>query len=286
MAHATPYAVAWRLYQAHVPVGDIAHSLSVHRATVYRWLKEIRFRGLRLYERWMRTCMTRKRQLRLDPRIRDLVLGFRRKIAWCGQKIQWWLRRTHNLVVSVATIYRILGTTYQLRSKWQRRQVRGPVPRATRPREVLQMDTIDLGGLHVLTVVDIYTREALALPLRSLHAQSVADWLPTLRRHFGPITTLQTDNGKEFMGQFRAKLQTWARHYRTIHPGRKEENGYVESFNRTVRSYGVGWRTWQPSEYRHLADTLQEFCRFYNEETPHLSLNLQTPQQFALSHLH
>lgn len=283
MAQSSVYAVAWRLHESGVGVNEIARGLSVSRATVFRWLQVIRVRGIRWFERWMKSCKQRTRKRQIDPRIPALVKEFRRSCDWCGEKIRWWLKKTHGLVASVATIYRILRTEFRLSSPWKKRSVRGGPPKAERPRHVLQMDLVHLGmfGLSVLTVIDTWTREGLALPLKDREAKSVARWLPTLKRHFGPITILQTDNGSEFKGVFLKQVTRWATTHRTIHPGAKEENGFVESFNRTVRDYGVGRRTWQHHEYSKLAATLEDFVRRYNHETPHLSLNLQTPAQFA-----
>lgn len=283
MVQSSVYAMAWRLHESGVGTEEIAQGLGVHRATLYRWFRYIRDYGIRAFERWMKSCKTRKRRLRIDPRIPALVRDFRRSCDWCGEKIRWWLKETHGLVASVATIYRILGEEFKLSSPWKKREVRGGPPKAERPRHVLQMDLVHLGlnGLSVLTVVDTWTREAIALPLKDREAKSVAVYLPTLKQHFGPIEILQTDNGSEFKGIFLKRVAKWATNHRTIHPGAKEENGFIESFNRTVRDYGVGRRTWQLSEYRKLTETLKDFCRRYNEETPHLSLNLQTPAQFA-----
>lgn len=283
MAHTTTYAVAWRLHQDGVDVDIIAASFEVHRATIFRWFRYIRDYGIRAFERWMKTCKYRRRKRRIDARIPALVRDFRRSCDWCGEKIRWWLRTTHGLTTSVATIYRILGEEFKLSSPWKHRIVRGGPPKAERPRHVLQMDTVHLGhpGLAVLTVIDIYTREALALPVKNLESRTIANWIPAIQTHFGQIEILQTDNGSEFKGFFLKTIRHWTMAHRTIHPGAKEENGFIESFNRTLRDYGVGRRTWHQNEYRHLTETLENFVHRYNDETPHLSLNLQTPTQFA-----
>ncbi len=264
MAQSTPYAVAWRLQSAGVRVEDIATSLGVNRATVFRWLHGIRLRGLRAYERWRRECMQRRRAPKIDPRTKALLVTKRRTEAWCGQKLQWWLCVEHGIRVSVATIYRLLKTVFTLHWSGKRNQVRGPVPRATRPREVVQMDTVNLGNLYVLSVVDTYTREALVLPLRDLSSKAVAAWLPRLKGRFGPVAVLQTDNGSEFKSTFQAKVRTWAQTHRRIHPGVKEENGFVESFHRNLRQYGVGYHTWRPRQFQELVQTLQVFTEYYN----------------------
>ena len=60
----------------------------------------------------------------------------------------------------VPKIYEILAEKYVIRSKWKKNKGRGPIPKASRPREVVQMDTIDFGEIFAFTAIDIYTREA------------------------------------------------------------------------------------------------------------------------------
>jgi hypothetical protein len=75
-------------------------------------------------------------------------------------KIQYFLREEHRVSVSVPKIYEILKEKLTIKSKWKKNQVRGPIPVASHPQEVVQMDTIDFGGLFAFTGIDIYTREA------------------------------------------------------------------------------------------------------------------------------
>ena len=89
----------------------------------------------------------------------------------CGQKIAYFLEKEHGIVVSVPKIYEVLAEKYKLRSKWKKNKVRGPVPHAFAPREVVQMDTIDFGAVFAFTAVDIYSREADVLLRPSLTAK-------------------------------------------------------------------------------------------------------------------
>lgn len=49
--------------------------------------------------------------------------------------------------------------------------MRGEVPAATAPHEVIEMDTVDFGGLFAFTAVDIFTREADVLLRPALTAE-------------------------------------------------------------------------------------------------------------------
>lgn len=64
----------------------------------------------------------------------------------CGEKIIFWLKN-EGIHLSRSTAYCILNKHLQLRSKGRRNRVRGPLPRAKAPRQVIQMDTVDFGEL-------------------------------------------------------------------------------------------------------------------------------------------
>lgn len=94
-----------------------------------------------------------------------------READCCGQKIAYFLEREYGVHLSVPKIYGILKEKYVIRSKWKKRVRRGPVPQAQGPREVLQLDTIDFGGLFAFTAIDIYTKEADILVAPALTAR-------------------------------------------------------------------------------------------------------------------
>jgi transposase InsO family protein len=103
------------------------------------------------------------------------------------------------------------------------------------------------------------------------------------RAYFGPIEWLQSDNGSEYNSHF-DKLKSWWKNRRRITPGKKEENGCVESFNRTLRKECVGWGHYTPEPVT-LQDLIHTYVDEYHTERPHLSLTMQTPKDVYLSHL-
>jgi len=107
-------------------------------------------------------------------RITDVVLKRRIWEIWkkyhhcCEQKIQYFLEKDSGVRVSVTTIYIVLKEKYQLRSKWQKNQKRGPVPSVKVPREVIQMDTVDFGGVFAFTAIDKRVMFCCGHPLKLL----------------------------------------------------------------------------------------------------------------------
>jgi len=93
-----------------------------------------------------------------------------REYECCGQKIAYFLEKEYNIVLSVPKIYEILTEKYVIRSKWKKNKVRGILPEAHEPRQVVQMDTILFGSVFAFTAVDIFSREADVLLRPSLTA--------------------------------------------------------------------------------------------------------------------
>jgi len=72
-------------------------------------------------------------------------------------------------------IYEILAEKYVIRSRWRKNRERGPIPQASTPREVVQMDSMDFGDIYAFTAIDTFTREAdilLAPELTAKHGAS------------------------------------------------------------------------------------------------------------------
>ncbi len=87
--------------------------------------------------------------------------------------------------------------------------------------------------VRTLTVVDVYTREALALVAdRSLTGVKVAAALSGILRRRPKPVAISVDNGTEFVSK---AMDTWAYAHDVrldfIRPGRPVEHAFIESFN-------------------------------------------------------
>ena len=153
---------AWQLSKAGVKPDEIARQIRKDRSTIYRWLAGIKRSGItRFLHKYRNAKKGRRQKRKTDPIIKARIYQIRKDYHdCCGEKIQYWLKKKYDLTVSIATIYRVLAEKYQLRSKWKKNQARGPVPKAEKPREVIQTDTVDFGELYAYTSVDICSREA------------------------------------------------------------------------------------------------------------------------------
>ena len=143
--------------------------------------------------------------------------------------------------------------------------------------------TEDGRPLKILTMVDEYTREALAIHVdRSIKAHDVIDVLLPLFLERGPPKHIRSDNGSEFVAHaIRDWLALAGVHTAFIEPGSPWENGYCESFNGKLRDELLAGELFTSLlEAQVLAE---EFLREYNTYRPHRSLDNKTPAEYAAS---
>jgi transposase len=141
MKNVSIWELAFELFRSGVKPKNIAKRLGVGRATIYRWLKSIRYRGVRRFVREKKEAKRKRKRRCLDTRVVLKIKKIRQDTGWCGEKIVWELKRKHGIKVSQASVYRVLNRYFKLRSKWKKNVARGPQPKATKPRDVIQADT-------------------------------------------------------------------------------------------------------------------------------------------------
>lgn len=144
----------------------------------------------------------------------------------------------------VHRVYCDLGLQLSNRKKRKTAKWRGDsLPPVSGLNEVWAMDFVHdqiAGGrmIKMLTVIDLYSRECLALEVdTSLSGSRVARVLSRIIEQRGKPVVIQTDNGPEFTSK---ALDQWA--YRLgikhhfIEPGKPTQNAHIESFNSLLRN--------------------------------------------------
>ena len=142
--------------------------------------------------------------------------------------------------------------------------------------------TSDGRAIRMLTLIDEYTRECLAIDVaRSLKSEDVLERLSDLFVRRGVPTYIRSDNGSEFTA---TKVREWLARVGVktlfIEPGSPWENGYIESFNGKLRDELLA---------REQFDTLLEakvlierWRRHFNAVRPHSSLGYRAPAPQAI----
>ena len=207
-------------------------------------------------------------------------------------------RRVHVLLsregwaVNAKKVYRIYREEgLSMRSKRPRRrkaaQVRQLTPSATARDERWSMDFMadQLGDgrrIRVLTIIDHYTRESMAMEVgQSMGSSEVIEVLERLGRMRRKPGTISVDNGPEFASK---AMDEWA--YRKgvtldfSRPGKPTDNAVIESFNARVRAECLNVHWFESLE--NAQETIEAWRRDYNEHRPHSSLGNLAPKEFAL----
>ena len=232
-------------------------------------------------------------QSRRDPRtevrsrMRELAAA---RVRYGYRKIRVLLQREgFQLSKKVAyRLYREEGLSLRYRSSRKRRM------QTTRPMRAVVMgpnvawsldfvaDQLSRGPrFRALTVVDVFTREAIAIEVgQQLRAADVVVVLERLRCQRGCPETLFCDNGSEFTSQL---VDLWAYQHKVridySRPGKPTDNAFVESFNGTFRDecLNAHW-------FESIADAravVESWRVEYNESRPHRALGEVPPAEFA-----
>lgn len=208
-----------------------------------------------------------------------------------GHRRAWALLRRSGVKVNLKRVLRLwrkAGFTLQRRRSRKRlygKRFPGPLV-ALYPRHVVTYDfvqdwTVDGRRLRILTIVDEFTREALAIAVgRRMTAWDVIGVLAKAFAKWGWPQYLRSDNGPEFIARI---LQEWlhARGVKSFYiaPGSPWQNAYGESFNDKLRAECLDLERFEaPKEAQ---GTLGRWLRHYNQERPHSSLGYLTPSEYA-----
>jgi putative transposase len=229
----------------------------------------------------------KKDESALKMRIKEIT---QTRVHYGYRRVHVLLRReghTDN-VKRVYRLYREEGLSLRLKRPRRNKaaRLRQPKQLARAINEIWSMDFVadalfDGRKLRMLTVVDLFTRECLAIDVgQSLKGEDVVRVLNAICNQRGLPKTIKTDNGSEFISKV---MDKWA-YERGVEldfsrPGKPTDNAGVESFNGRLRQecLNANW-------FLSLADAQAKIAAWrahYNESRPHSALQWATPAEFA-----
>jgi putative transposase len=137
--------------------------------------------------------------------------------------------------------------------------------------------THDGRAFRMLTIIDEYTRESLAIHVkRKLNSQDVLHVLGKLFVRHGQPQNIRSDNGPEFTAK---AVRDWLGRLGSktlfIEPGSPWENGYCESFNGKLRDECLNLELFYTLKEAQVL--IEQWRCFYNTERPHSSLGYRPP---------
>lgn len=158
--------------------------------------------------------------------------------------------------------------------------------------ELVSVDTFFVGTLkgvgrvYLQAVIDCHSRYAWGrlyttkLPVTAVHVLN-EDVLPFFERHGAGITTVLSDNGREYCGRpdrhpYELFLQLEGIEHRTTKVRRPQSNGFVERFHRTLLDEHFrieGRKKWYDT-VEEMQKDLDRYLKYYNNERAHQGRNM------------
>ena len=273
-----------------------ARDLGVSAGTVIYWRKKARsgLRGALKYQNLNRSS-TRPKNTRvttIKAEDQDRITLKRKEKGFCAIKIKGILKLTEHH----RTVHRFLkhkglinSEGYHRRPKFQ--ETTHMHTKNAKTLGKLQMDvkyvTPELSGLehtcYLYACMDILSRykQGIIYPLldQSYSIEAMKWMMPILP--FLP-DFIQTDNGLEFQKRFQKYCQEeYKLKYHYIHKSNPNENAVIERSFRTDEEEFFFRLEERPKDIIQLNLMYQEYIKEYNEERPHLSLDLKTPMDIV-----
>lgn len=219
-----------------------------------------------------------------------------RLLALAAERRRFGYRRLHLMLKREGTTvnHKRLFRIYReeklvVRKRGGRKRALGTRAPMTIPQGVNQRWSLDFVSdaladgrrIRVLTVVDDFTRECLALVVdTSLSGVRVARELDAVIARRAKPNLVVSDNGTEFTSTAMLRWQQesgvgW--HY--IQPGKPIQNAFIESFNGRLRDECLNEIAFR--SLAHARELIAEWHDDYNRCRPHTSLGGLTPAEFA-----
>ena len=289
-------------------VAVVARKYGVHRSTVYRWIK--RWREINkdrsfvnygrpnrpvgvishaCYYKWsIPTLSSRPHRspTALADWIVERILTLRRTLRRCAEVI-WHCLTQEGIQVSLSSVRRTLAKHHEYdrpkhKKKLYRRNIKRPSVK--QPGDLVEIDVVHLVDpstrtrKYVYTVIDLATRMSYARVFPKLSPTYSLQTILEAERYMGfKFKVVQADNGSEFNGFLRDRLNGQSITLRHTRPHRPNDNAHIERFNRTLRKECVGNYMSETRTFDYVQSLLNSFLDFYNHGRIHLGLNYKTP---------
>ena len=214
------------------------------------------------------------------------ILSLRQERNQCAEIIHYRLKQ-ENISVSLSSVKRVLKrfncTKYSRWKKWHKYPER---PLASNPGILVEIDTVWAGipdnRLYVYTLLDVCSRWAYALPSEKINTHKSLNFIRQAR-NISPFEfkTLQSDHGSEFSKYFTKQMLVHGLTHRHSRVRTPSDNGHLERFNRTLQEECLNRLT---KSLRIWQKAIPEYLHYYNNERPHMGINMQTPMQVVTSY--
>lgn len=302
-------AAAVRLVvEDHLPIAVAARKSGIHRTTLWRWHKQwqllnqhVELKNMYRPNRGANSPVVSKFRLAActwsiptrssrphsckhatSSAVVDRIRFYRKRYGRCAVIVHAYCER-EGTAVSLSTVRRVLSRLGLISKRKWKRGYRPPVarPRATKPGDLVQTDTVHLYDhatkkrSYLYTLIDVYSRWAYTEHSSVLSQRLAADVIRRGQAYAGfHFDMVQADNGPEYGRYFEQLLKeqnTQVRHSRVRRPN---DNAFIERFNRSIQEECTG--SLSPVGL-NLQSKVLTYLAYYNDERLHLGLQCRTP---------
>lgn len=216
----------------------------------------------------------------------EAIVAQRKKNGRCAEVVHQELKK-QGVVVSLSSVERTLERQGLIkhRSPEKRRHMSEPRPEAVLPGDLVQIDTIHflVNGkrFYVYTLIDLASRWAYTkVSMRINTHQSLKFVKEAMALAPFQFKMVQSDHGSEFSTWFTEHLGKLAVAHRHSRVRKKNDNGHIERFNRTLEDECLYKVNCNPKRYQQAIDA---YLPYYNNERLHLGINFLTPLEAVRS---
>jgi len=207
---------------------------------------------------------------------------FRKRLTHkrCAEVVHQELRN-EGIHVSLSSVKRTIdrmGLTKK-RSPWKRYHPHVERPRAEKPGDLVQIDTIhtmqsEKKRMYTFVLIDAYSRWVYAKSYQRMNAATTLRFVRAAERQASfRFSMLQSDHGPEFGKWFVEQIQKDHRYTRV---GKPNDNAHVERVNRTLQEECLDKTVRTPEAFNR---ALRKYLPYYNTKRLHLGISLRAPQE-------
>jgi transposase InsO family protein len=259
-------------------VSEVARYFGYHKSAVSKWCKKVPSGGARLIPTESSRPHHHPKELAED--IVEKIIHYREKYNRCSEVVHQHLLND-GIKVSLNSVRRKIDQAglMKKRSPWKRLHLSIHRPEASKPGDLVMVDTIHLmeskyKRIYVYTLIDVYSRWTYAWATDRINTRKSIEFL----KRAGALAEfkfncVQSDNGSEFSQHFSERIKILHRHSRVRKPN---DNAHLERFNRTLQDECLRKL---PTDVRMFNRALPEYLAYYNTERLHMGINFQTPIQ-------
>lgn len=136
---------------------------------------------------------------------------------------------------------------------------------------------------YFYSAIDAKLKFALTLHYKRLNSRNMKDFYWRFKSVYpGTITSWQSDNGSENLGEFDELLRKEGIPHFFSYPHCPKINTYIERYNRTIQEEFIDNHLDIIHDKHLFNQKMSNYLIFYNTERPHKSLGLKSPIQYLI----